>query len=104
LTGAVPSTTGKRVAVAFVDRGYTGKTRAMAVRAPGIEPERRELPAATQSSVLVPPRRAVDRCRPWATRLGRLVQHDERYAPTGPTLVAFVRPAVKQAPRLASNP
>ena len=77
LVQAIQATTGDKVAVAFVDQGYTGKEPAAAA-APGINLEVVKLEAAQRGFVLLPRRWVVERSCAWAARFRRLAHDCER--------------------------
>jgi len=70
------------VAVAFVDRGYTGAQPAAAAAAHGIQVEVVKLPGAKHGFVLLPRRWEVERSFAWASRFRRLTRDYERLTET----------------------
>lgn len=84
LAKQVQKATGKSVALAYVDQGYTGDKPAAAAKKHGIELEVVKLPQAKRGFVLLPRRWVVERSFAWATRFRRLAKDYERL----PTTVA----------------
>ena len=78
LVKALQETTGDKVAVAFVDQGYTGKEPAAAAAAHGIKLEVVKLKEAKRGFVLLPRRWVVERSFAWAARFRRLARDYER--------------------------
>ena len=82
LAEAVQETTGKHVALACVDQGYTGENAADASAKHGIELEVVKHTEAKQGFVLLPRRWVVERSFAWAARFRRLASDYERLATT----------------------
>ena len=78
LVQAIQAVTGDKVAVAFVDQGYTGKEPAAAAAAHGIKLEVVKLEEAKRGFVLLPRRWVVERSFAWAARFRRLARDYER--------------------------
>ncbi len=91
LAERVQAVTGERVAVAFVDQGYTGDQPAEAAEAEGIRLEVVKLPTTKRGFVLLPRRWVVERSFAWMARCRRLARDYERLADTlvGLHFVAF---------------
>ena len=99
LAAAAQDATGERVALAYVDQGYTGARPADAAAAHGIALEVVTLDAVKRGFVLLPRRWVVERRFGWLARFRRLARDDERLAQSlaGLHLVAF---AILMAARL----
>ena len=78
LVQAIQAATGDKVAVAFVDQGYTGKEPAAAAAVHGIRLEVVKLEEAKRGFVLLPRRWVVERSFAWAARFRRLARDYER--------------------------
>jgi transposase len=87
----VQKQTGRSVALAYVDQGYTGEQAAEAAREQQIELSVVKLPEAKRGFVLLPRRWVVERSFAWLTRFRRLAKDYERLASTlkGMHLAAF---------------
>ncbi len=83
LLADVQEATDNRVAVAYVDQGYTGPEPAAAAAQRGVELVVVKLPEAQRGVVLRPKRWVVERSCAWCARFRRLARDDER-APTSP--------------------
>jgi transposase len=81
LAKAVQTVTGKNVALAYVDQGYTGDKPAAAARH-GVKLHVIKLPTARRGFVLLPRRWVVERTFAWAARFRRLARDYERLAAT----------------------
>ena len=94
LAVAVQEATGRRVELAFVDRGHAGEPAAEAAAAHGIRLEVVRLPEARRGFVLLPRRWVVERSFAWAARFRRLAKDYERLPETvaGLHVVAFACP------------
>jgi transposase len=92
LAARVQEATGERVAVAFVDQGYTGEQPAADAAARGIRLEVVKLPEAKRGFVLLPRRWVVERSHAWLARFRRLARDYERLPETlaGLHVLAFV--------------
>jgi transposase len=92
LARAVQDVTGKHVAIAYVDQGYTGAEPAQAAQDQRIHLEVVKLAEAKRGFVLLPRRWVVERSFAWATRFRRLAKDYERLPTTlvGLHFVAFV--------------
>jgi transposase len=82
LIQAVQAATGATVAVAFVDRGYTGETPAGAAAEHGVRLEVVKHTEAKRGFVLLPRRWVVERSFGWSARFRRLARDYERLAVT----------------------
>jgi transposase len=82
LTPRLREVTGGTVAVAFVDRGYTGGTPAEEAQRSGLRLEAAKRPEAGKGFVLLPRRRVVERTSGWLGRSRRLARDYERSAET----------------------
>lgn len=82
LAEAVQETTGKHVALACVDQGYTGENAADASAKHGIELEVVKHTEAKQGFVLLPRRWVVERSFAWAACFRRVARGDELLAST----------------------
>jgi transposase len=91
LARSVQEATGESVALAYVDRGYTGEEAARGAEAHGIRLEVVKHPGAKKGFVLLPRRGVVERSFAWATRFRRLAKDYERLPEmvTGLHFVAF---------------
>jgi transposase len=78
LAAAVQEVTGERVAVAYVDQGYTGEQPAADAATHGIRLEVVKLPEAKHGFVLLPRRWVVERDFAWTSRFRRLARDYER--------------------------
>ena len=92
LAEQVQRATGERVALAFVDQGYTGDQAAEDASAHGIRLEVVKLPDAKRGFVLLPRRWVVERSFAWNARFRRLARDYERLPEMlrGLHLLAFV--------------
>ncbi|WP_060772095.1 IS5 family transposase [Methylobacterium sp. AMS5] len=106
LAAEVQAEAGDSVALAFVDKGYSGPKPAAAASAQGIDLEVVKAPEAKRGFVPLPRRWVVERSFAWATRCRRLVKDYERYASTlaGLHRVAFVCLMLRQAEKLMTGP
>ncbi len=91
LAAAVQAATGDTIALAYVDRGYTGQEAEAAADGWGIRLEVVKLPEARKGFVLLPRRWVVERSFAWLSRFRRLAKDYERLpeAVAGLHLVAF---------------
>jgi transposase len=78
----VQAVTGKTVALAWVDQGYTGEDAEQAAKEEGIRLEVVRLPGAKKGFVLLPRRWVVERSFSWKSRFRRLVRDYERLPET----------------------
>jgi transposase len=78
LAAAVQEATGRSVAVAYVDQGYTGADPAADAAAYGIELRVVKLPDAKRGFVLLPRRWVAERTFAWLSRARRLARDYER--------------------------
>ncbi len=92
LLSEVQEVTDNRVAVAYVDQGYTGAEPAAEAARRGGELVVVKLPQAKRGFVLLPKRWAVERSFAWLARFRRLARDDERVPPVlaGLLLLALV--------------
>lgn len=82
LSQRLQEVTGARVAVAFVDQGYTGEEAAQAAEAEGIALCVVKVEGARRGFVLLPKRWVVERSFAWTSRFRRLARDYERLAET----------------------
>jgi len=82
LAEAVQEATGRTVAVAFVDQGYTGAQAEADAAAHGVRLEVVKHPEAKRGFVLLPRRWVVERGFAWAARFRRLARDYERLQTT----------------------
>ena len=82
LAKAVQTATGKNVALAYVDQGYTGAKPAAAAARRGVTLHVVKLPYAKRGFVLLPRRWVVERTFAWTARFRRLSRDYERLAAT----------------------
>ena len=107
LAEAVQRATGRSVALAYVDQGYTGERPREAAAAHGIELAVVKHTEATRGFVLLPRRWVVERSFAWVARLRRMARDYERLPETvaGIHLAGFVIVMLAQAmPHLAPGP
>ncbi len=107
LAEAVQRATGRSVALAYVDQGYTGERPREAAAAHGIELAVVKHTEAKRGFVLLPRRWVVERSFAWVARLRRMARDYERLPETvaGIHLAGFVIVMLAQAmPHLAPGP